>query len=489
MKKALWMTVLLAIIGTAAFAGSGLLAGLDSFQPVDAEEEGYWYSRYNLGNLVMRSGMGLTFKPPMEAVKSMMQAVDANPNDGDSPMVKKGIALLKAVYKSGDPHYIKPLDVNDFSTQRWDPATFEKVVNASASGWTIIKEAEWAKQFHVDGHFGSPSSNFGAQWRFVGMVMNASAKTQAAYLLQHLRGENGLITDSNGQLDWTGQWILLEAFSNLAGYLDQPTLPHSSSNRYRDPRAAKLFGSAAARLFAALNHRQPQNVRELSQAVQALTWYAAADQKNRDAALGRARALALQLSLSEAKGAGQRGYKLRGLIEAWRLSQDPFFKREAAYAFNELVAPYNFEHGMFKGETSHSIDDVAAILGATNAAKLFLGEAIDQNLAEKLFSNFFESAFNLGQLQQSVPPIPVGKGTFEQAEPPLYYGYPSLPKPPMAGGQYGIAPVFASAISWNAAANRFRVSNHRFDTAGAMHAANELIWFHNNEVNGFPQIH
>jgi hypothetical protein len=32
------------------------------------------------------------------------------------------------------------------------------------------------------------------------------------------------------------------------------------------------------------------------------------------------------------------------------------------------------------------------------------------------------------------------------------------------------------------------VNQDWFDTAGAMHASNELIWFHNDEVNGFPDV-
>jgi len=27
-----------------------------------------------------------------------------------------------------------------------------------------------------------------------------------------------------------------------------------------------------------------------------------------------------------------------------------------------------------------------------------------------------------------------------------------------------------------------------FDTAGAMHAADEMIWFHSDEINGFPTV-
>ena len=479
-------TVGLALLATLALAGGGLKRGLPQFMPVDAEEEGYWYSRYNLGNLVMRSGLGVTFQPSKEAVMQMMQMVDANPGDGDRPAVRKGIRLLKLVYVGGDPHYTAKLDPNDFDTQHWDPAGFEKRTTASASGWTIMKEAEWAKQFHVDDHFGTPASDFGAQWRFVGMIMNASAKTQAKYLATQMTRADGLIPSSDGGIDWIGQWVMLEAYANLADYLAAPTLPHSTGNRYRDPKAAGLFQGAAERLYVALAHRQPQGARELSQAVQALTWYAALEGDG--VVKGRLRSLALQLTSSATENPGELAYKVRGLVEAWRVTGDEFFRRVAARSYQELVGDYNFDHGMFKSAMNHSIDDVAAIMGAVNASRLFLGDAIDQDRAEQFFTNFYESAVNLSGLQQSVPPIPVAKGKFEQDEPPFYYGYPTIPKPPMAGGPYGVAPVFAASISWDAATGTFKVSDPRFDTAGAMHASNEFIWFHNDEVNGFPEV-
>ena len=487
MHKRIGFSIVGVLLAAIALAGSGLKQGLPEFQPVDAEEEGYWYSRYNLGNLVMRSGLGLTFKPPAEVVQRMMQAVDANPGDGNAPAVRKGITLLKLVYTSGDPHYTTKLNPSDFDTQHWDPAGFEKRTTASASGWTIMKEAEWAKQFHVDDHFGTPASDFGAQWRFVGMIMNASAKTQAKYLATQMTRADGLIPSSDGGIDWIGQWVMLEAYANLADYLAAPTLPHSASNRYRNPQAAGFFAKAADRLYAALTHRQPQGARELSQAVQALTWYAALKDDN-GAVKGLLRSQALQLTGRATESPGELAYKVRGLVEAWRATGDAFFQRVAARSYKELVDGYNFDHGMFKGARTHTIDDVAAIMGAINASRLFLGDAIDQDRAERFFANFFESAVNLSGLQQSVPPVPVAKGKFEQDEPPLYYGYPTIPKPPMAGGSYGVAPVFATRIAWNENQRRFEVDDPRFDTAGTMHASNEFIWFHNDEVNGFPEV-
>ncbi len=39
---------------------------------------------------------------------------------------------------------------------------------------------------------------------------------------------------------------------------------------------------------------------------------------------------------------------------------------------------------------------------------------------------------------------------------------------------------------------RWPIAGARYDsidTAGAMHAANEMIWFHSDEINGFPDVH
>ena len=93
---------------------------------------------------------------------------------------------------------------------------------------------------------------------------------------------------------------------------------------------------------------------------------------------------------------------------------------------------------------------------------------------------------NKAGLQQSAPPIGIAKSPFEyENSPKIFFRYPTLPMPPMAGGKYGIAPVFASSVTFNG--EGWNV-NRRFDSAGAMHAANEMIWLHNDEINGFPNV-
>ncbi len=477
------LLVVISLLVTPIVAAQG-----PTFDATAAEEEGYWYSRYNLGNLVMRSGLGDTFMPEMAMIQQMVQMVDADPNDGDTAMPPTNAALLKSVYTSGDPHYTQQVDVADFGTQRWDPASFDKTVTSRSLGWPMIKEVEWAKQFHVDNHFGTPTDNFGAQWRFVGLVLTAEAKMQGQYALQMLKNEQGLIANSDGTVDWGGQWVMLEALSDLGGLLGAATVPHSAANRYADPDTSGMFLGAADMLFGALASRQPADTEELSLAIQGLTWYAA----NTTNASNQAQAISLigkygdALVGSATDNATSKAFATRGLIEAYRVSGNNSFLDAAVSAYNDLAGEFDATSGTFSSQSSYTIDDVAVIMGAINSARLFTGDAIDQAKAEDLFRDFFESVVNKSGLQISVPPIPVAKGTFEQDEPEVFYGYPGKPMPPMAGGEFGIAPVFATEVSWDG--SQWSVTNGNFDSAGAMHASNEFIWFHNDEVNGFPEV-
>ncbi len=144
-----------------------------------------------MGTLAMSSGLGEIFMPDMEMMMMAMQMADADFDpmqqgmygDGDHPMAPVNPSLLKAVYKSGMPYYTQKVDLDDFVTQKWDPVTFDRTLTGLANGQLIIKEVEWAKQFHVDSHFGVPTDDFGAQWRFIGSALIMEAKMQASLIL------------------------------------------------------------------------------------------------------------------------------------------------------------------------------------------------------------------------------------------------------------------------------------------------------------------
>jgi len=483
-KKLRSLLVATTLLATLATVGFGQVIGQNpDFDATAAEEEAYWYSRYNLGHLTMRAGMGETFMPDPEMVSMMIAIADADPLDGDTVQPPVNPALLRTVYASGNPLWIEPADPSDFATLRWDQDSFDTRITGSALGWTIIKEVEWAKQFHIDFHFGVPSNDFGAQWRFTGLALTAMAKMQAmAWIDLHEADEMIMVDKSDA-------FVMLMAFSDLADVLGAESLPHSATNRYRDLDAAAMFRTIADEQYDRVLAipTESMSVKELSTAIQGLVWYASVTTDNLRHADALERIAYLEeLLLARPKiSAADKGYALRGLIEVYRVLDSLDSLHASRDLVEELAADYDSEYGIFRSQLVYTIDDVAAIVGGLNAVKLY-GDVRDE-LVEDLFTGFFEGVVNLSGLQRSVPPIESSKGQFEQGAPDIFYGYPSIPLPE-AVDEYGVAPVFASSVTFDTNSNTWTVSDARFDTAGAMHASNEFIWLHADEVNGFPIV-
>jgi len=469
---------------TLSIVGFGQIIGQNpDFDITAAEEQAYWYSRYNLGHLTMRAGMGEIFMPEPEMVSMMIAIADANPLDGDTVLPPVNPALLRTVYASGDPLWIEPADPDNFATLRWDPDSFDTRITGSALGWTIIKELEWAKQFHIDAHFGLPSDQYGAQWRFTGLVLTAMAKMQAVAWIDLHQAEEMIMVDKSDP------FVMLMAIADLADVLGTRTLPHSESNRYRDLEAAARFRTIADEQYDRVLAipTESMSVKELSTAIQGLVWYASITtdlQRHADAKL-QIQQLEVLLLARPKISASDKGYALRGLIEAYRTLDSQDSLRATTELVDELVRDYDSEYGIFRSQLVYTIDDVAAIIGGLNAVKLY-GD-VNVTLVENLFTGFFEGVVNLSGLQRSLPPIESSKGQFELGAPDIFYGYPSIPLP-SAVGEYGVAPVFAGAVTFDTNTNTWAVSNERFDTAGAMHASNEFIWLHADEVSGFPIV-
>ncbi len=448
------------------------------FDAESAEEEGYWYSRYNLGALVMQSGNGVIAEVPMEMVMNAIPMVDANPDDGDTVTPPPNAAILQAVYAGGDPHFITVMNPTDFATLRW--AGGDERLTTEASAWTIIKEVEWAKLFHVDDHFGTPDSDFGAQQRFSGIVLNMSAKMQAMAWLE---------TPDNYETTLGGQYAMLIALSDLGSLLTDDALLHSASNRYNDPEAGAMFLQAADALFSELADAQPETVAEWSLLAQSVVWYAAntTDHEARATTLDLLATAGDALLEAETGSPAETAYAIRGLIEAARITGEDSYLSHAAILWDGLVADYDAASGTFGSQSTYTIDDVGIITGAINALGLFADDVIDQDVREAIFAGFFEGVVNLGGLQISAPPTGLGMGAYEvTGNPPLFFRYTNQAMPPAAGGEFGIAPVFGASATWENGV--WTVDTDHFDTAGAMHASNEMVWFHADEVNGFPEL-
>ncbi len=201
--------------------------------------DNYEYSRYQLGTIISRSGMGLHMMwAPIIRKIAAMQADDF---DGKYTMAPNGFKeddqLMKTImhfsmlsnhtppgnpwpqfaeFVAGDPHLPKAVDAErfaweDFSTLRWDRAKMDKTLNPAAMGQAMMKQYLWAQDmlsaFHdgedngidPDGtvspdypdnpHF-DPSNDvyFGgdALDGFIGQVLTAEAINKAAFLMNAL---------------------------------------------------------------------------------------------------------------------------------------------------------------------------------------------------------------------------------------------------------------------------------------------------------------
>ncbi|MBS0396587.1 MAG: hypothetical protein JSR54_18350 [Proteobacteria bacterium] len=451
--------------------------------------------------LTMQSGLGVSIPMDqkfMSMMQSMMTAVGAAPSDPVMPPVNP--SLLAVIYAGGDPHYVTMPNQQDFATLHWKGGPARLTTEATAV--TMTKELEWAKLFHRDAHFGQAGvDTFGSSQRFVGMVLATMVKMQlAAYLGDVEHYEDSLV----------GDYALLTAFSDgadLYGTSDQannqgPNAAPASyppENRYSDPVAAQQFRSLAAAQFEIVASTHPRSARDLSLGIQSVVWYAATSS---DAAVHkRARILVDQwanrlVTMREPRPA-QTAYRIRGLIEAGRVTGTERYLASAAHAFDRMLEGFDATYGVLRGSETLSIDDVAEIAGAFNAAQLWLGARIDQSQANAVFGTWWEGTVNLSGLEISSPALNQMKGAYELLSPPgrgttlqnpLDYRYPTVPMPSLAGGPSGAAPVLVASVTWDDDEKSWTADQQYFDTAGAMHAADEFIWFHSDEINGFPNV-
>ncbi len=199
--------------------------------------ENYEYSRYQLGTIVSRSGMGLHMMwGPVIVANAAMQdssfdgSITGTPNgfNEDDFLVKSimhfGMLANQmppqnpwpqfAEFISGNPHLPQKVDpVNfstDFSTLRWDRSLMDKTLNPAAMGQSLMKQYLWAQDmlgsFHdadnndVDPQTNSPDSvgspNFdpdnnvfyggNALDGFIGQVLTAEAINKMKFITNAL---------------------------------------------------------------------------------------------------------------------------------------------------------------------------------------------------------------------------------------------------------------------------------------------------------------
>jgi hypothetical protein len=448
---------------------STLVGTNEEFNYGAAVWQGYWLSRDHFGPFVMGSGLGIPFTPPMEMLGQAMAMVAQNPDDAVT--VPSNMMPLQAIFASGSPKLVNnPLDFDplDFEALRLDPSTFDQTVRVRGQAETMLKESQWARNFS-SAHFGSPDDDFGAQQRFIGVMVNLLSQMQGQYAMQNLLSDDGLYYDSDGELDYAGNWVMLQVLSDIAGIAAADGTP------YTNPEMAATFDGAATMLYQALSDRAPQSGTEATLAIRALTFRAwtANDDELRSGALSRARAIADDVLLAATSDDIVEAFAaIAGLISVDVVQGDGRYSDAASALFEELVDSFDAENGVFTVKSTYSVDDVAWIIGGLNSL-ILEGDADARAAALPVFVTFFESTLDVSGLQLSAPPGKNGAmaGEFEKnLASVVYYHGADTPPPPMVG----MLTVPAREISWDGSA--WSVTDTTFEPAGAMHLANELNW-------------
>ncbi|WP_322795353.1 cupredoxin domain-containing protein [Tepidiforma sp.] len=438
--------------------------------------QGYWLSRDHFGPLAMGSGMGIPFEPPMEMVTAAMQMVGSK--EPGMPFLPENILPLQAVFRSGDTALTADMTTfspTDFRALRLDPSTFDTVVGVEGQAQLMLKESQWARNFHTASHFGTPESDFGAQQRFLGMMVSMLAQMQGQYAMTTLMDPGtGLYRDSDGRLDYRGNWTMLQALADIAG------LTGDQSLRYYNPDSHTMFAMAVGRLFTALGDRKPETADEFASAMRALSYVAwtADDQALRSGALDRiARIAADWTDVKRADGGpAERSAAIVGLLTAVHATGESGLLGAVKTHWEALAADFDPKTGTFKSKTVYSVDDVAWIIGGLNSL-VQVGPAELRAPAAKALVAFYEATLDQSGLQLSAPPGKDGAmaGEFEKDLPSIvYYHGRNTPPPPMAGGKFGRLMLPASEIAFEG--GKWTVTNTRFESAGGMHLANELNW-------------
>lgn len=449
--------------------GSGIQGGDPEFIPVAMIWQGYWLSRDQFGPLVMGSGMGIPFEPPMNVVQAGMQMAAQNPND--QVMLPQNMLPLQAVFASGgstllnDPREFDPLD---FEGLRLDPDTFDETVGVRGQAETMLKESQWAHNF-ANAHFGTPADDFGAQQRFVGVMVAMLSQMQGQYAMQNLLNmDDGLYRDSDGNLDYTGNWVMLHALSDTS-------LITAPGSHYMNPDSHPMFEGAATQLMQALADRRPESTREAASAIRALVYRSstAEDPSVAGAALAKAREIADdQIAGATSTDVVEQAAAIVGLVAIADATGDSRYLDAADGLFQSLTEGFNSTIGIFDSKNVYNVDDVAWIIGGLNFL-LQKGSQPSRGPASDMVLAFYEATISLGGMQLSAPPGKNGAmaGEFEKNLPSVVYYHPVDTPPPPAVGKLTVP---AEEITWDGSS--WSVSSDRLVTGGAMHLANELNW-------------
>ncbi|MDH7481730.1 MAG: hypothetical protein QHH26_07135 [Armatimonadota bacterium] len=472
-----------------------------------AREQATWYSVVNTIALCLGSGMGIPLNE--SDAQNIFDMIGVSPDN----LPLKNPQLLKAFWKSGDPHLMRDFSERDLGTWRWNPDSFDRTLVPQAQGWPIIAECECAKWFAVPQEAEVLPADFRNEWRINGLLLATIARLQCNFAFENLRNNRGLfamqaqpgsvqITDANANLE--DQACMLWACSDVA----MLAAGEGANAIYKSPDVNRKFINLANELFEAIDANKDSLLENSSNpilgqsvAIEALIWFACTS----DAQDLRARSLWMLREFADNLVRAQEKSEmvgntlidacsaLRALIEAFRVTRVKTYAQTAAKIFDYVESQWwqapaeTYAPSPFASEYTFNADDVGQILGALNETRLFLRARANSRLAELRLREFFCNVVNLSGFQMSMPSTNFMPQWLRDREPSEHFRSGSIPLPSQANGEHGIAPVMAGEIGYDVQSDTWS-RRMIFDTPAAMHTCCEMIWINCNVVNGFPEI-
>ena len=469
-----------------------------------AKEEATWYSIMNVLALNLGSGMGIPLD--RSEITPLLDRIGA---DWDGLPLRNPMPL-KAIFKSGDPHLLKPFEQRNLDTWRWPPDSFDRTLAPQSHGWAIIAETECAKWFGIPQSAEVVPEDLRREWRINGMLLCALARKQCDFAFDNLRNDLGLFVTASE----SGSMRVTEPATNLEDQAcmlwacsDLVSLAGQADSMCADMDARRRYLGLADDLFHAVADNKdlllatsPSKEFAQSIAIPALVWYASVTEAQ-DLKAGCLRLLReFADNLVKAQDANEMvgdtlvdaAAALRALTEAFRVTRLRTYAETATKIFNFIESqwwklPGVYSQTPLSSEYTYNADDVGIITGALNASRLFLKDRVDRDLAELRMRIFFCKAVNISGLQMSMPSPDFMPEWLQEREPTIHFRHGAVLLPSEADGDFGIAPVFAGEVAYDPQSDTWS-RRMIFDAPAAMHACCEFLWLNREAVNGFPEI-
>lgn len=249
------------------------------------QQEGYWYSRYNLGQIATRSGLGIhmlwgpMFNGDMDKLQdTVMMFAEMT---GHAMPVNPFPIFLE--FTSGKPYFTQQPNLTDYGTLRWDPETFDQTIITGAIGQSAMKKVLWVEQF-LRATYDPPENRFegfvltGEVVNAFQFLMNNMTNTGEPLDLANYQGEyfphafsidlepvtmNGMmlppkpvkisIIDSDSYL--SDQWAILWATTEMARATVHPEIAPFFSGQPFPPDVTMLSMGLSSAIFANIQSR------------------------------------------------------------------------------------------------------------------------------------------------------------------------------------------------------------------------------------------